>query len=220
MRTELQFKNKSLRVFLCISLLLSVTTMALADEYQYINVPAPWRWSRIDPSGINNKGVVFGNVALEIAVYPIRIVDKHKGFFYNGWLYIELLPPGCTDAYAVDMNESSVVVGTGWSDRTDTGFGFIYNDGVYTKLLPPGWNSAGAYDINDSGAVLGWGNDGTGTTKGFIYSDGTYTELLPPGYTYAAPSGINENGVVVGLGYYKSACQWYNRGEVFIALPK
>ena len=185
MKTGLQLRNKTLRVLLCISLLLAVTTMALADEYRYSKVPAPWWWNEVVPFGINNKGVVFGTVYLIICCYPIPIADIRKGFLYNGWQYIELLPPGCTDADAQDMNESGVVVGYGWSDRTDTGFGFIYNDGVYTKLLPPGWPYAAASAINDSGAVVGTGYDGTGTHKGFIYNGGVYTELLPPGWTDA-----------------------------------
>ncbi len=62
MKTGLQLRNRTPRVLLCISLLLAVTTMALADEYRYSKVPAPWWWNGVNPLGINNNGVVFGTV--------------------------------------------------------------------------------------------------------------------------------------------------------------
>jgi len=173
---------------------------------EYIFLESP-EWHNIQPSDINDNGTIVGT-------------GSGKGFLYGGGSYIELLPPGFSSVDYIRINNNGTVVGHGYYGKAFVNRIFIYNGETYTELLPPGWMGASAVDINDSGAVLGWGNDGTDTTKGFIYSDGTYTELLPPGYTYAAPSGINENGVVVGLGYYKSACQLYNRGEVFIASPK
>lgn len=161
------------------------------------------RYRIADAASVNNSGVVVGSVATLIPFYPLANFYEifRRGFIYFGGIYIELLPPGWSEAYADYITDNGKIFGYGkeWF-RNDTKR-FLYHQLYYTILQPPEWESAYVYDINKNGDVAGEGFDATDKKrKGFIFSDGQYTELLPPGWESAEADCINNNRAVVGQG--------------------
>ncbi len=75
-------------------------------------------------------------------------------FIYSGGNYTTLLPSGWTWAHALGINDSGIVVGSGFDGTTYKGF--VYFEGNYTLLSPPGWADTFASKINSGGDIVGY----------------------------------------------------------------
>jgi uncharacterized membrane protein len=168
---------------------------------------------------INDTGTVVGEM--------IRVIDDKasnmKGAIYMGGMYIKLRMPRWRVVLPYAINNSGIVVGTGYyygiNGHLKEGIqkGFIYRHGICIGLLPPDLEWAEAYDVNDSGTVLLGGGNGD-TRKVFIYRKGAYTEINPPGFYYVEAYAINNSGALVGYGYSSDNVE--GGYKAFIAVPK
>ena len=151
-----------------------------------------------------------------IFVVMLYIISMPCMVWGTEFTYLDILPPGCSYAYAYDINNNGDVVGYSYINGPTSGepaVGFIYRGGNYTEIIPPGWYSAQPRSINDDGEVVGYGEDSNGIKKGFIYNKGTYIEFsFPDGWKYCQVVDNNNSGDIVGIGYdgttYIGFCPW------------
>jgi len=76
--------------------------------------------------------------------------------------------PGASFTYAIDVNNSGVVVGR-YADANGT-HGLVLNQAVFTSIDFPGAVLTVAQDINDLGQIVGSFQDGDAVDHGFVPS--------------------------------------------------
>jgi uncharacterized membrane protein len=113
--------------------------------------------------------------------------------------FTSLQVPGASFTFALDINESGVIVGR--YAAAGLTHGFVRDEaGAYTTINFPGSIFTVAAAINDSGAIAGWYSlpASPGVRHGFTLQNGTFTTIDPPGSMFTNILGINERGDVVG----------------------
>jgi probable HAF family extracellular repeat protein len=121
-------------------------------------------------SAINELGQIVGN---SMHTDPDTYEVTSRAFLYDGGV-MTALPVPSTEAYAADINDSGVVVGT---MRGSGGFGnyhgYIYADGVVTSLnslIPAGsgLDLSVALGINNGGQIVGYAYDASARYHAFL----------------------------------------------------
>jgi probable HAF family extracellular repeat protein len=77
----------------------------------------------------------------------------YAAIYYNGTLTL-INVPGGIDSEALDINDSSEIVGT-FTSSTLSYHGFLYTNGVVQTIDVPGALATYAHGINDAGAIVG-----------------------------------------------------------------
>jgi len=102
--------------------------------------------------------------------------------------------------YAMGINDSGQVVGSGYSSDYTGNHGFVYSSGTFTTFKVPGSEHTLASGINNLGQIAGPYSTFDSDQSGFVYNGSNYTFLNNPdayaGFTLAR--GINNSGQVVG----------------------
>ena len=110
--------------------------------------------------------------------------------------FVSLDVPGASFTYAIDVNNSGVVVGR-YADANGT-HGFVLNQGVFTSIDFPGAVLTVAQGINDLGQIVGSFQDGDAVDHGFVLSRGVFHQVDFPGSINSQCHGINKQGEIVG----------------------
>lgn len=140
---------------------------------------------------INNNGQVVGRS--QIADGQI-----HAFLWENG----TMTDLGTADGYFRDyivanaINDSSQVVGVGFTGTTQRGF--LWQNSTMT-ILPSLWiGSTSAEDINNQGSVVGSSQVFPGDNHAFIYKNGEMMDLGTLGGRNSVAYAINDDEVIVG----------------------
>jgi probable HAF family extracellular repeat protein len=115
----------------------------------------------------------------------------------GGGTIIDLPPvPGFPYSVANDVNNSGVVVGSGYFyNTTSSAFLWTPTDGI--RLILPHDNGSTAWAINDAGDVVGIASSGA-----FLYRDGVVHDLAAlTGGRFFNAFDINNAGSIVGYGW-------------------
>ena len=146
---------------------------------------------------INNNGQVVGRS--QIADGQI-----HAFLWENG----TMTDLGTADGYFRDyivanaINDSSQVVGVGFTGTTQRGF--LWQNGTMT-ILPSLWiGSTSAEDINNHGSVVGSSQVFPGDNHAFLYKNGEMIDLGTLGGRNSFAYAINDDGVIVDSGEISS----------------
>lgn len=148
--------------------------------------------------GINNNGQIVG--------YSDTAAGQRAFLYSNGTMTDLGIPAGGYGSYAVDINDSSQVVGVA---ATADGYqrAFLYNNGAMTDVgaYSANYPRSVASAINSIGQIVGEVSPANGTTgHAFLNSNGTLTMIdqnsFPPFSTlsYSNALDINDSGQVVG----------------------
>jgi probable HAF family extracellular repeat protein len=122
---------------------------------------------------INSFGQIAGSSG---RTDPDTYESTYRAFVYSGGVMTPIPAPS-SEAYASDINDAGVVVGT---MRAGGGFStfhaWIYSDGVVTNLntlIPPaGLHLMAANGINDGGQITGVAIDAQGRSHAFLLTPG------------------------------------------------
>jgi probable HAF family extracellular repeat protein len=172
-------------------------------------------------SGLNKHDAVVGS-------YDCPIWEHAEAFLWTpeeGFTSLQR-PPGVSSAYAVDISDRGVIVGTYIVPDVGGFRGFVYEDGKYTELPPlPGGAWSQAFAITNARQVVGFRSIGEGVNpfNAFIWSAETgFTDLGVMEGPNSAATDISENGFVVGWtggNFTNSTAFLWNEGAVTILGP-
>lgn len=139
----------------------STVTYALLWENGTVTNISPFGANWATAVAINGKGQVTGYFT--------------DGQFSQSFIYPDGVQFGILDAYANDINDSGVVVGSMTvcpSRHCENFHAFIYNGSLVdlNDLLPPGsgWELTFAFSINNNGDIVGVGRKG-GAQRAFLF---------------------------------------------------
>jgi probable HAF family extracellular repeat protein len=118
------------------------------------------------------------------------------------WENSTMIDLGTADGYFRDyivanaINDSSQVVGVGFTGTTQRGF--LWQNGTMT-ILPSLWiGSTSAEDINNQGSVVGSSQVFPGDNHAFLYKNGEMIDLGTLGGRNSFAFAINDDEVIVG----------------------
>ena len=160
-------------------------------------------------TGINEHGEAVGYSYLDG-------LNRHA-FLYTGGRMIDL---GSFGGYssALDINDSSQVVGFASDTVLGVARAFIHTAGSMTEINPFNSlrNESYAQGINNKGEVVGTALNASGSAfNAFIYRDGVSTSLgTLPGGRNSGASSISDRGDIVGSADhpYSAMCEEYPSG--------
>jgi probable HAF family extracellular repeat protein len=148
--------------------------------------------------GINDSGVIVGFANFgqgHSSGFETISVSATPG----ASTYTKLDFPNSGQTFAVDINNSGVIVGSYFSLIDNLNHGFEYDGTTWTTLDVPGFlNFTNPQGINDAGDVVGFVTDIQNQYHGFEYSNGVYTITDVPGATNTRFFDINDSGQIVG----------------------
>ena len=189
------------------------TTFDRIDDELYALAQAQGITTAITPRGINDAGVIVGEIAgTEIMVGATGV----QGFIYDG-VNLQTVRYSVYDSRLLDVNNNGLAVGTYNVPSDYTTYAFTYQDGRVSTLRHPDhtyergtWLS----DVNDSGVMIGsYYPDFYSRARGFVYDGTTFTDVLFPGTNWGYVNGINNNGMIIGTQIHQNGADRY--GFVF-----
>jgi hypothetical protein len=158
-------------------------------------------WTDVDYPGTTNN-YLYGLNDNDVASGFYEGADgKNHAYIYSqpGNQFIPLSIPGDDSAWAADINDYNVIVGT-YFDSSNTAHGFEISGLTFTALNFPSATATYATGINNAGAIVGFFYNGD--WHGFLYYGGSWQQLDDPdavGETYVY--GINDSFDIVGTGH-------------------
>ncbi len=147
----------------------------------------------------------FGNSAgqqtIAVTVTPAPPVISGPSVTGTASDFVTIDDSGTLHDYAVGINNSGVIVGSGAADPNND-IGWQYN-GSFSTIAVSGNQDSDNSGINNLGEIAGFTSPIRSTPRyGYIDNNGTFTQLsLPPTYGSTTDNGINDSGVVVGNVY-------------------
>jgi uncharacterized membrane protein len=145
--------------------------------------------------GINNNGLVVGNVFLD------DNFTNGVGWFYNGTTYTffsdPLAAPGQEGTITQSVNDAGLSVGY-YADSSGTQHGYLMNGSTFTTIDPPGSTDTTVLGINNAGIITGRYIDSSNVEHGFLDNNGTFTIIDFPGQFGTAVGAINDYGDLAG----------------------
>jgi hypothetical protein len=191
----------------CVAALVSLTTPALATNYNFETLDNP-----ADPTfnqllGINNTGTIAGYFGSGVAGHPNKGYTLLPPVAYTNENF-----PGSAQTQVTGLNNVGTTVGF-WSDTnlgigSDNNFGFVDQGGSFTNVNNPLTPLTGTVfnqllGVNDSKIAVGFYTDALGVTHGYTYNINSTTfsanidDPLAVGNTTAA--AINNSGEIAGF---------------------
>ena len=171
------------------------------------HVDAPGEYGT-SPMGINNSGVIVGDVEVTVTGVRSAFVDV------NGVITIFHDPYNTPFTIAKGINNKGQIIGEfgGFSNNSLGEQGFLYSNGVMTTINYPGSFNTDLRGINDAGQIVGryWDN-ASGREHSFIYFNGVFTTIDFPGAIASNFERINNLGLIVG--YHPNEGFLYSNGE-------
>jgi probable HAF family extracellular repeat protein len=144
--------------------------------------------------GLNNRGEVVG--------YSLTVSGQTRAYWYHGGTMtnLGLLSPSHGLSMALDINESSVIVGVSTDVQHVHPGPFVYSGGTMTLVGSLGGNYGLAQGINDAGQIVGISADSNNITHAFESAGGSMTDLgsFPGSFDYSNAFGINNLGAITG----------------------
>lgn len=163
-----------------------------------------YSWTEILVPSIGPLGLVICiNDYDQVAVTSF---DNSKSGIYRHGVFTPLpAPPAGYTVAAQGINNTGVIVGTGFTSDPSLGQGFILIGSHYTFFSRPGWDNTSARAISNSGLITGFSSSADlSTTAGFIYDPRTktFTDTTPPGSGngFSTTQGMNAYGRITGDG--------------------
>lgn len=149
---------------------------------------------------INASGKIVG-----ITAVPTRPLTR--AYLYDGTLHLLPTLGGDVDAAPIDINDTSVVVGTSYtSGQTRHAFRYDHARGRIDDMHDPAFSTSQAWSINAHGEVVGIA-EAEGVEFGVIWRPREKLERLvdlvaggPQGLTITRACDINGNGQIVASG--------------------
>lgn len=149
-----------------------------------------------------NSKITFLFILFSLLVYSPCVAQEYK--------ITDLGTLGGVSSRAIDINNSSQVVGRAYPSSGSYEHAFLWENGVMKDLgtlsdAPASY----AYGINESGQVVGHSNN-----RAFLWENGVMTDLndlLPAdsGWELTYASGINDAGKIIGYGNYNGLTVGY-----------
>jgi uncharacterized membrane protein len=174
-----------------------ISILVLVFALPVAGLGASYTYSDIHPSGWLDSRAVCVNNAGDVVGYG-RTADGERGFLLTSGGFIEILPPGASEARATWVNGFGDVAVTAVMAHNGLKRAFVYKGGRYFDPTP-GWLYSTATSVGDDGAVTGAGEYGA-----YIAKDGVIEVL--PGFTEAL--GANAGGVLIG--------EWDNIARMYL----
>lgn len=150
-----------------------------------------------------NSKITFLFILFSLLVYSPCVAQEYK--------ITDLGTLGGVSSRAIDINNSSQVVGRAYPSSGSYEHAFLWENGVMKDLgtlsdAPASY----AYGINESGQVVGHSNN-----RAFLWENGVMSDLGTLGGDSIEARDINESGQVVGRAdiasyYYDHAFLWEN----------
>jgi hypothetical protein len=117
------------------------------------------------------------------------VVYKYSAINYPG--------ANAQSTVASGINNSNVIVGSYYTDASNSTHGFEYANGKYSTIDFPGASYTVATGISDTGDVVGW-YQLSGSNHGFLRHAGAFTTIDHPQASSTMLTGINKAGTIVG----------------------